>query len=241
MLTDRLAAHLDVRVGDTLDAKFLGGRQETHSLIVTNIIAQYFGIGAYMDLDYVNGLLRQSPRISVINVSLEDTQVLELHARLKDIPNLASIVMMTDTRRSFSETIEESIGMINAIYIIIALLITIGVTYNGARIQLSERSRELASLRILGFTRSEVSYILIGETMLLAVLAQPLGWWIGTLIAASMFNSFSSDLYNLPLVMEPAVYAKASFFVLLASFGSVMLVRRRLDKQNLVSVMKVRE
>ncbi|PJI84313.1 putative ABC transport system permease protein [Yoonia maricola] len=241
VLTDRLAAHLNVGIGDTVDARFLGGRQETHPLIVTNTIAQYFGIGAYMDLDYVNGLLRQSPRISTINVSLDDTQVLDLHDRLKDVPNLAGIVMMSDTRQSFAETIAENIGIINTIYIIIAVLITVGVTYNGARIQLSERSRELASLRILGFTRGEVSYILIGETMLLAVLAQPLGWWIGTLIAAGMFNSFSSDLYNLPLVFEPAVYAKASFVVLLASFASVMIVRRSLDKQNLVSVMKVRE
>ena len=86
-----------------------------------------------------------------------------------------------------------------------------------------------------------MSYILIGETMLLSVLAQPLGWWIGTLIAASMFSSFSSDLYNMPLVVHPAIYAKASLVVLLASFGSVMVVRRRLDKQNLVTVMKVRE
>ena len=241
VLTDRLAAHLGVAIGDTIEAKFLGGRQETHPLVVTNTIAQYFGIGAYMDLDYVNQLLRQTPRISVINVSLDDSEVDQLHARLKDIPNLASIVMMTATRRSFSETISENIGMINAIYITIALLITIGVTYNGARIQLSERSRELASLRILGFTRSEVSYILIGETMLLSVLAQPLGWVIGTWIASSMFRSFSSDLYNLPMVLEPAVYAKASLVVLLASFWSVMVVRRRLDKQNLVSVMKVRE
>ena len=77
--------------------------------------------------------------------------------------------------------------------------------------------------------------------MLLSVLAQPLGWVIGTWIASSMFRSFSSDLYNLPMVLEPAVYAKASLVVLLASFWSVMVVRRRLDKQNLVSVMKVRE
>ena len=241
VLTERLAAQLDVRIGDTIDAKFLGGRQETHPLRVSDIIAQYFGLGAYMDLEYVNGLLRQSPRISLINVSLDDSEVMDLHRRLKDIPSLAGIVMMTNTRRSFSETIEQNIGVVNTIYIVIALLITIGVTYNGARIQLSERSRELASLRILGFTRAEVSYILIGETMLLSVLAQPLGWWIGTLIAASMFNSFSSDLYNMPLVVHPAIYAKASFVVLLASFGSVMLVRRRLDKQNLVSAMKVRE
>jgi putative ABC transport system permease protein len=241
VLTERLATQMDVGIGDAVDVKFLGGRQETHTLRVTDIIAQYFGLGAYMDLEYVNALLRQSPRISLINVSLDDSEVANLHRRLKDIPSLGGIVMMTDTRRSFSETIEQNIGVVNTIYIVIGLLITIGVTYNGARIQLSERSRELASLRILGFTRSEVSYILIGETMLLSVLAQPLGWWIGTLITASMFNSFSSDLYNMPLVIHPAIYAKASFVVLLASFGSVMLVRRRLDKQNLVSAMKVRE
>jgi putative ABC transport system permease protein len=241
VLTDRLAAHLRVGVGDQVDAKFLGGRQETHALTVAGTVEQYFGLGAYMDLDYANALLRQSTRISLVNISLDDAEVADLHARLKDIPNLVGIVMMTDTRRSFDETIEQSIGVMNTVYIVIALLITIGVTYNGARIQLSERSRELASLRILGFTRSEVSYILIGETMLLSLLAQPLGWWIGALIATAMANSFSSDLYSMPLVLHPAIFAKASFFVLLASFGSVMLVRRRLDKQNLVSVMKVRE
>lgn len=241
VLTERLADYLEVGIGDRVAANFLGGRQETHMLTVTGTIAQYFGLGAYMDLEYVNGLLRQSPRISLVNVSLDDAEVEDLHAALKDIPNLVGIVMMTDTRRSFSETIAQSIGVMNMVYITIALLITIGVTYNGARIQLSERSRELASLRILGFTRSEVSYILIGETLLLALLAQPLGWWIGAQIAIAMANSFSSDLYNMPVVLHPAIFAKASFFVLLASFTSVMLVRRRLDKQNLVSVMKARE
>jgi putative ABC transport system permease protein len=241
VLTERLAEHLRVGIGDQVAATFLSGRQETHALIVTGTIAQYFGLGAYMDLDYANALLRQSTRISLVNVSLDDSEVAALHAALKDIPKLVGIVMMTDIRRSFSETIEQSIGVMNMVYIIIALLITIGVTYNGARIQLSERSRELASLRILGFTRSEVSYILIGETMLLSVLAQPLGWWIGAEIATAMANGFSSDLYSMPLVLHPAIFAKASFVVLLASFGSVMIVRRRLDKQNLVSAMKVRE
>jgi putative ABC transport system permease protein len=241
VLTERLAAHLRVGVGDQVAASFLSGRQETHTLTVTGTIAQYFGLGAYMDLDYANTLLRQSTRISLVNVSLDDAEVVALHAALKNIPKLVGIVMMTDTRRSFSDTIEQSIGVMNMVYIVIALLITIGVTYNGARIQLSERSHELASLRILGFTRSEVSYILIGETMLLSVLAQPLGWWIGAEIATAMANGFSSDLYSMPLVLHPAIFAKASFVVLMTSFGSVMMVRRRLDKQNLVSVMKVRE
>lgn len=241
VLTERLAMHLDVGIGDPVEAEFLEGRRESHMLTVTGTIAQYFGLGAYMDLDHVNSLLRQSSRISLVNVSLDDAEVMNLHERLKDIPNLVGIVMMTDTRCSFSDTIEQSIGVMNLVYIIIALVITIGVTYNGARIQLSERARELASLRILGFTRAEVSYILIGETLLLSLLAQPLGWWIGAQIATAMANSFSSDLYSMPVVLHPAIFARASFFVLLASFASVMLVRRRLDKQNLVSVMKVRE
>ncbi|PUB15647.1 ABC transporter permease [Yoonia sediminilitoris] len=241
VLSRRLAADLHVGVGDSVTAKFLGGRQESHELRVTGIIEQYFGLGAFMDLDDVNVLLRQSTRVSVVNVSLDDSQVPQMHAALKDIPNLVGVVMMTDSRRSFSETIEQTIGLMNTVYLVIALLITIGVTYNGARILLSERARELASLRILGFTRAEVSYILIGETMLLALLAQPLGWLIGAQIATAMATGFSSDLYNMPVVLRPAIFAKASLVVLLASFGSVMLVRRRLDRQDLVSVMKVRE
>ena len=116
-----------------------------------------------------------------------------------------------------------------------------GVAYNGARIQLSERARELASLRILGFSRGEVSYILVGETMLLALIAQPIGWWMGWGFAKLMTDSFTSDLYSIPLILEPRTFANASLTVLAAALVSVLIVRRRLDKMNLVSVMKTRE
>jgi putative ABC transport system permease protein len=121
------------------------------------------------------------------------------------------------------------------------MLITIGVTYNAARIQLSERARELASLRILGFGRGEVSYILVGEMMLIALVAQPFGWLIGAGIAQLMTSAFTSDLYAIPLVLKPATFAFASLVVLGAAFASVMIVRRRLDRLDLVSVMKTRE
>jgi putative ABC transport system permease protein len=240
-LSSRLAAHLAVHVGDPVEVEFLQGTQDTHILRISAVIEQYVGLGAYMDLAYVNQLARQSPRISVANVSLEESELAALHAVLKDIPLLTSIIMMTDSRRSFSDTIGENMTVMNTIYIVISLLITVGVAYNGARIQLSERSRELASLRILGFTRGEVSYILIGETMLLAVLAQPLGWLIGAQIAVLMANGFSSDLYSIPLVLHASMFAKASLVVLAASLASVLIVRRRLDRQDLVAVMKTRE
>lgn len=241
VLSSRLAAHLGVAIGDFVDVQFLQGTQKTHVLRVSGVIEQYFGLGAYVDLEHINQLLRQSTRISVINVSLEDSEVRALHAALRDIPRLIGVIMMTDSRRSFSDTIGQNMTVMNTIYIVISLLITIGVAYNGARIQLSERSRELASLRILGFTRGEVSYILIGETMLLAVLAQPLGWLIGAQIAVLMVNGFSSDLYSIPLVLHPSMFAKASLVVLAASLASVLIVRRRLDRQDLVAVMKTRE
>ena len=148
---------------------------------------------------------------------------------------------MNENRRAFQDTIEQNIVVMNTIYIAVAVLITIGVTYNAARIQLSERARELASLRILGFGRGEVSYILMGEMMLIALIAQPFGWLIGSGIAHLMTRAFTSDLYAIPLVLKPATFTTASLVVLSAALFSVLVVRRRLDRLDLVSVMKTRE
>ncbi len=241
VLSERLADQLRVTAGDVIEAEFLTGRRETFALTVTGTVNQYFGLGAYMDLEYLNALFRQAPRISVANVALDETRTDALHRALKDIPKLAGLVMLSDTRRSFNETIEENIVIMNTIYITIAVLITVGVAYNGARIQLSERARELASLRILGFTRGEVSYILMGETLLLALLAQPLGWLFGAWISKAMADGFTSDLYSIPLVLKPATYSNASLVVLAATVASVLIVRRRLDRLDLVAVMKTRE
>jgi putative ABC transport system permease protein len=241
MLSKRLAGQLHVAIGDTVSAEFLSGVRGTFDLRVTGIVTQYFGLGAYVDLKYINRLLRQSPRISVADVTVDAAQIDALHAAIKQTPNLIGSSMMVQTRRSFQATISQNVAVMTTIYITIAVLITIGVTYNSARILLSERSRELASLRILGFTRWQVSYILIGETMLLALLAQPLGWGLGNLLGRAITSGFSSDLYNIPLVSRPQGYALASLIVLGAALGSVLIVRRRLDNLDLVDVMKTRE
>ena len=125
--------------------------------------------------------------------------------------------------------------VVNTVYAAIAMLITLGVAYNAARIQMSERARELASLRILGFSRAEVSGVLVGETMLIALIAQPVGWVMGAWIAGALSRGFTSDLY------APADFAWASLVVLATSFGAVMIVRRRIDRMDLVAVMKTRE
>ncbi|TCP44272.1 ABC transporter permease [Rhodovulum marinum] len=241
LLSARLAAELGARPGDSIEVEFLGNRRETFHLPVAGLVTQYFGLGAYMDFDTVNALFRQAPQVSTANILLDDAQEDALHARLKDMPGLAGTMMLTESRRSFQDTIAENVLIMNAIYATIAVLITVGVAYNGARVQLSERARELASLRILGFTRAEVSGILMGETLVLALAAQPLGWLLGWAIAWSMTAGFTSDLYSIPLVLKPATFAQASLVVLTATVAAVLVVRRRLDNLDLVAVMKTRE
>jgi putative ABC transport system permease protein len=241
VLSERMAGHLDVETGDNIEISFLSGRRETFTVPVTALVELHFGLGAYMDFETMNAMFRQAPRVSTVNVTLDESQSDALHAAIKETPNITGIVEMNENRQSFQDTIEENIVVMNSIYIIVAVLITVGVTYNAARIQLSERARELASLRILGFGRGEVSYILMGEMMLIALIAQPIGWFIGAWIARLMTNNFTSDIYAIPLVLKPGTFTLASLVVLTAAFGSVMIVRRRLDRLDLVSVMKTRE
>ena len=241
LLSKRLAAQLDLKAGDIVETEFLSGRRGIYDLTVTGLVEQHFGLGAYMDLDYLNRLFQQAPRLSTVNVSLDESKTEALHTAIKEIPQVSGLIELVTNRQSFQDTIEENVVVMNTIYITIAVLITVGVSYNAARIQLSERARELASLRILGFGRGQISYILVGEVMLIALIAQPLGWLVGAWISQLMTNAFTSDLYAVPLVLKPRTFALASLVVLGATFASVMIVRRRLDNLDLVAVMKTRE
>lgn len=241
LLSQRLARQLAAGPGDVIEVEFRGGRQETHFIPVAGTVTQYIGLAAYMDLGALSRLLRQAPQISVANMQIDARALPRLHRVLKDTPELSGLVQTDKMQRSFSDTIRENVMIMTTIYLIVAVLITVGVAYNSARILLSERARELASLRILGFSRGEVSFILLGETMLLTVLAQPLGWVMGAVISAALAEGSRTDLYEIPLVLEPAGFARASLVVLAAALISSLVVRRRLDRLDLVQVMKTRE
>ncbi|WP_420326797.1 FtsX-like permease family protein [Mameliella sp.] len=242
LLSDRLAAALHIKVGDTLTISFESGRRETFEVPVTGIVTQFFGLGAYFAHDTLNAMFRQSPRVSNVNVTLADPQAAEaFQERIKDVPRLMGTINMTENRLSFMETLSQNILIATTVYGILGMIITVGVAYNAARVQLSERARELACLRILGFGKGEVAYILAGEVLLLATLAQPVGWVIGYGVARLMTEGFTSDLYAIPLVLEPATFARASLIVLGAAAVSVALVARRLGRLDLIAVMKTRE
>ncbi len=164
-----------------------------------------------------------------------------LFAAVKQTPALGTIALQTASRDKFRQTIEQNINISMSVYVIIAVIVASGVVYNFARIQLSERARELASLRVLGFTRGEVSRVLLGELGLIVVAAQPLGWLLGYLFALAMVKSLSSDLFSFPLVILPSTFAYASLIVLGAAAASALIVRRRVDRLDLVRVLKTRE
>ena len=241
LLSDRLAKALDAVPGDMVEMELPGHLAGPVRLPVAGLVDQAFGLAAFMAPGEVDRLLDRAPRVSAVNLTLREDRLDAFHDAVKGLPGISGAILLSENRRSFEQTVAENIGAMTTIYLTLGAAIAVGVAYNGARIQLSERARELASLRILGFGRAEVSWILIGEAMVLAVLAQPVGWWIGHAVAGLMTRAFSSDLYVLPLVIRPATYAMASLVVLLATFGSVMLVRRRVDRLDLVAVMKSRE
>lgn len=241
LLSRHLADQLGVRVGDPVLVEVTEGRTARFEVPVAAVTTQYLGLGAYMDLDALSAQLGEAPRVTALNLALDQNALSEYRAAVKDLPTLASAILMTDMRDSFRTTIRENIRRNTVVFVTIAVLITAGVSYNGARIQLSERARELASLRVLGFTRTEVSSILMGETAVLAVAAQPLGWAIGAIIAWAMVAGFDSDLYRIPLVLAPSNFATASLVALAAVAVAALLVRRRLDHADLVEVLKTRE
>jgi putative ABC transport system permease protein len=241
VLPERLARQLDVAPGDTVEVAFLTGTRRRIDVPVADTVTQYFGLTAFIDLAALDRLLGQSPRMTSAQVALDPAATSAFEHALADVPGVAGAAMMTDIRRVFRETLQHNVAIMTTIYVTVAMLIAVGVAYNAARIQLSERARELASLRILGFTRAEVSLVLLGETVLLALVAQPLGWAMGAGLAVAMTAGFESDLYAIPLVLEPAAFARASLVVLATSLGAALIVRRRIDRMDLVAVMKTRE
>jgi len=241
VLEARLAGHLDARVGDVIEVEFLQREDYRHEVVLTGTVQTFFGLGAYMDQDKLAAMLGQVPQVTLANLMIDEAMEDELYQAVKDAPGLSGITLMSQVRKSFDETMAESAWISVSIFTVVASLIAVGVVYNSARILLSERARELASLRILGFTRGEVSYILLGELFILTAVAIPLGMWLGYLMAAGMVSRFDSDLYSIPLIITQKTYLRAALVVASASLASALIVRRRIDRMDLVAVMKTRE
>jgi putative ABC transport system permease protein len=241
VLTDYLGQLLGVRPGDRLIVEVLEGGRPVREVTVAGLVKEYLGVAGYMDLAGLNRLLREGPAISGAYLAVDDRDRPELYRRLGEIPRIAGTAIREQEIRNFHQTMEQTMLFFTFIATLFAVIIAFGVIYNSTRIALTERSRELASLRVLGFTRGEISYILLGELGLLALLAIPLGFGIGRAICAVFVNGAQSELYRIPLIIHPSTYAFAATVVLISALLSGLLARRKLDRLDLIAVLKTRD
>ena len=238
---DVIVCHLGLTTGDQVEVELNDGQGRKVMVPLVGVTNSYVGLNANMSLEALDRLSGQGSRISGARVIVDDNRILDLYDEVKQTPAIASVALQRISLKRFRAVIEENIGISITIYVALAVIITFGVIYNSARIQLSERARELASLRVFGFTNREVSSVLLTELGVMVILAQPLGWLIGRSFSVLVAKGFESDLFRIPLIINPPTYAISSLIVLGGALVSALIVRRRIDRLDLIRVLKTRD
>lgn len=241
LLTDFLATLLDVRVGDSVVVEVLEGARPVREAVVAGVVKEYLGVSGYMDLGALNRFMQEGPTLSGAYLNIDRSRLDTLYARLENMPRVATITERTQEIRNLHRVMQETMLFFTYIATVFSIIIAFGVIYNSARIALAERGRELASLRVIGFTRAEIAYILLGELGILALIAIPFGLWLGRLMCHYIAHSMQSDLFRVPVVLVPQTYAIATVVVLASALLSGLAVRRRLDQLDLIGVLKAAE
>lgn len=241
LLNDFLSDHLRAGAGDTVTVEFLEGRRETREVPVAGVVREYTGAAAYMQLDALNRLVREGDAVSGAWLGVEPGYRESTIAWFNGVPRVAGVTDRQTAIESFYESVAQIVLVFAFVSTLLAASIAFGVIYNSARIALTERSRELASLRVLGFTRGEITYILLGELGLLTAAAIPVGFLVGTGLTWYLVQGLDSDLYRIPLIVETEVFAFAAAGVVVSAVVSGLIVMRRLYHLDLVGVLKTRE
>ncbi|MEM6614432.1 MAG: FtsX-like permease family protein, partial [Cyanobacteria bacterium P01_C01_bin.72] len=241
VMTTKLAEILNVRSGDRLTVEVLEASRPIRQVTVVGLVDELLGVQAYIDIQTLNRLMREGATISGAYLAVDSHQANTLYAELKQIPAITGISTREASLKSFQDISAENLQIMTNFLVFFACIITLSVVYNSARIALSERSRELASLRIMGFSKAEVAFILLGEQAILTLLAIPLGYAIGYILSAFMSAAYNTELYRLPLIITNSNYAFAFIVVAIASLVSGLIIRRQINHLDLIAVLKTRE
>lgn len=241
MLSRKLAEVLGAEVGDRVRVEVLEGDRMVRDVPITGLIRDMGGLNAYMYAPALHRMLREDRSISGAFLQVDRNQQDELYLTLKNTPMVAAVNIKAADIESFEKTVAENLLKMQTFMVLFAGIIAFGVVYNSARISLAEWSRDLATLRVIGFTRREISVILLGELGVLTLLAIPVGCGIGYAFAWGSSLSLDTEVYRIPLVIDTATYSFATVVVLVATLFSGLVVRRNLDRLDLVSVLKTRE
>lgn len=241
VLTAKLAEILRVEPGDQVVVEVLEGERPVRAVRVAALADELIGLSAYMDARALHRLMREDATLSGAFLRVDTAALPRLYAELERMPAVAGATTRLAALRGFEDTLARSLGVFTTVLVTFAAVIAAAMVYNAARIALSERGRELASLRVLGFTRREVALLLLGEQALLTAAALPLGFWIGYRLCALIAAAYQWELFRMPLVVSDRTYGFALLVVAAAALLSSLAVRRRLDRFDLVEVLKARE
>ena len=238
VLTAKLAEILEVSPGDTLTVEVLEGARPVRRVMLIGLVDEMVGVSAYMDRRAVARLLREENTASGAFLSVDPKLEDKLYAQLKKTPAVAGVAVRSVMLESFQTSIAESLTVTTTVLILFACVIAVAVVYNSARISLSERGHELASLRVLGFSKKETAFMLLGEQAFLTMLAIPFGLALGYAISALLSRVMESELYRMPLVISGKSFVFSFAVVAAAAFLSGLMVVRLLNRLDLVSVLK---
>ncbi|HLH52608.1 MAG TPA: ABC transporter permease [Verrucomicrobiae bacterium] len=241
VVSGKLAEVLGAHVGDFIQVEVLEGKRPVRMVRLAGLAEDFAGVAAYMDLHALNRLLEEGDIISGANFRVDSAQRTEFLRALKGIPRVSWVAIKESLRENFRQTTAASIGLIQTIYMIFAIVVAFGVVYNNARISLAERARELATLRVIGFSRREVGAVLVSELVILAIMAVPLGLLIGTGFATAILRAVNTETVRVPLILTTSNYAFAVLVVTVASTASALVVLRKLNQLNLVGALKAPE
>lgn len=241
VISNMLAEKLDVEPGDKLWVEILEGRRPTLQIQVTALFDTFLGMPAYMEIEALNRHLLEPRRAQFFDILIDEAEQDALFVELKELPEVSAVMLRRAAVETFHDTLARTLMIFVSFFAAFACALAFGVVYNTARIALSERGRELATLRVLGFSRWEISYILLGEVALTVCIGLPLGCLAGFGLTWLITSGFETELFRVPLVIEPATFGLAILLVLLAAVVSGLLVRDRLDSLDLIAVLKTRE
>lgn len=241
VVSRRLAEILECDVGTFVQVEVMEGLRPVREVPIAAIVDDFLDLNAYMDIHALRRIQREQDTVSGAFLTADSQQLDRLYTELKRTPRVAGVSVKRTAIESYQTTMAENLLRMKALNLVFASIVAVGVVYNCARISLAERSRDLATLRVLGFSKAETSLVLLGELAILVLAAVPLGLVLGYVLAWLLTWSLNTEVHRFPLVINSSTYAFAVIVVVLAALLSALLVQRRIDRFNLVEVLKARD
>jgi putative ABC transport system permease protein len=240
-LSNNLAKKLAVGVGDTVTVQATDGHRAHADLTVVAIVKPYLAGAAYMQMDALGRALREPGRVSAAHVLLDRHDRDALNREAKELPMIAGVSFLDNASASMRKMLNEGSGFFAYMFVVFSCLMAGGVAYSSARVTFAEQERDLATLRVLGFSRREVSYVLLAEIGALLLVALPAGAVLGAVLSRWLMAQFQTELFTFPYITSSAAYGRSALFVAAAVIGAALAVRRSVDRLDLVGVLKSRE